>query len=94
MNALPVYDDRYIKTKISIFGDKVYHSFHAVNAPEDGVECKFFTISSNDSLLNYENIFYQQVYLENFAEKFVDKDIILIINLLKLIKIIVIYFDK
>ena len=27
LNALPVYDDRYIKTKITIYGNKVYTSF-------------------------------------------------------------------
>ena len=33
-NALPVYDDRYIKTKIRTFGDKVYFNFCGLN-----VEC-------------------------------------------------------
>ena len=27
LNALPVYDDRYIKTKITTYGNKVYTSF-------------------------------------------------------------------
>ena len=27
LNALPVYDDRYVKTKIRTFGDKVYSNF-------------------------------------------------------------------
>ena len=27
LNALPVYDDRYIKTKIRTYGDKVYTNF-------------------------------------------------------------------
>ena len=27
LNALPVHDDRYIKTKIRKFGDKVYANF-------------------------------------------------------------------
>ena len=27
LNALPVYDDRHIKTKIRTFGDKVYANF-------------------------------------------------------------------
>ena len=29
LNALPVYDDRYIKTKIRTYGDKVYTNFPA-----------------------------------------------------------------
>ena len=31
LNALPVYDDRYIKTKIRTFGDKVYSNFRGLN---------------------------------------------------------------
>ena len=27
LNALPVYDDRYIKSKIRTYGDKVYNNF-------------------------------------------------------------------
>ena len=38
LNALPVYDDRYIKTKIRIFSDKVYTNFRGLNAPEDNLE--------------------------------------------------------
>ena len=36
--ALPVYDDRYIKTKIRTFGDKVYTNFHGLNMPENDKE--------------------------------------------------------
>ena len=35
-NALPVYDDRYIKTKIKEYGDKVYTNFCDLHLPEDG----------------------------------------------------------
>ena len=35
LNALPVYDDRYIKTKIITFGDKVYTNIHDLNVPEN-----------------------------------------------------------
>ena len=73
LNALPVYDDRYIKTKISIFGDKIYDSFHGLNAPEDRVEFESFTIISIDCLLAYESIYCLKVYFENFADKIVDK---------------------
>ena len=33
-NALPVYDDRYIKTKITN-GDEVYTNFCSLNVPKD-----------------------------------------------------------
>ena len=40
LNALPVYDDRYIKTKIRTFVDKVYANFRGLNVPENGIESK------------------------------------------------------
>ena len=42
MNDLPVYHNRYVKTKIRTYGDKVYTSFRGLNVPEDG-ECKSFS---------------------------------------------------
>ena len=44
LNALPVYDDRYKKTKITTYSDKTYTNFCGLNMSEDGVECKFFAI--------------------------------------------------
>ena len=73
LNALPVYDDRYIETKIRTFGDKVYTNFHGLNVPEDDIECESFTIISIDSLLVYDNKYYLQVYLDNCAYKIVNK---------------------
>ena len=51
MNALPVYNDSYIKIKIRTYGDKVFTNFRCLNVPEDGIECKLFTAISIDSLL-------------------------------------------
>ena len=60
LNALPVYNDRYITTKIRTYGDKVYTNFCGLNVPEDGVECESFIIISIDLLLVYENkLFYE-----------------------------------
>ena len=35
LDALPVYDNKYIKTKIKTYGDKVYTNFHDLDVPED-----------------------------------------------------------
>ena len=48
LNALPIYDDRYIKTKIRTCGDKVYTNFCGLDVPQNGVEFyshfyRFFT---------------------------------------------------
>ena len=55
LNNIPVCDDRYIKTKIRTYGDKVYTNFHGLNIPEDDIDCEPFTVNSADSLIVYEN---------------------------------------
>ena len=72
-NTIPVYDNRYIKTKIRKYYDKVYTNFCGLNVPEDDAECGSFTVISIDSLLAYENKYYLQVYLDNCAYKIVGK---------------------
>ena len=39
LNILPVYDDRYIKTKIRTYSNKVYSNLCGLNVPEDDIEC-------------------------------------------------------
>ena len=35
LNALPVYDDRYIKTKVRKYRNKVYANCSGLNVPEN-----------------------------------------------------------
>ena len=65
MNALSFYDDKYMKTKIRTYGDKVYTSFHGLIVLEDYIECELFTTISIVSLLVYESKYYLEVYLDN-----------------------------
>ena len=74
LNALPVYDNRYIK--IRTHGDKVYTNFRGLNEPEYDIRCGSFIIISINSLLVYENKNYLHVYLDICAYKIVDKQII------------------
>ena len=73
LNALLVYDDRYIKTKIRTYGDNVYTNFCGLNVPEDDIEYDSFTVISIDSVLLYDNKYCLQVYLDNCAYKIVNK---------------------
>ena len=73
LKVLPVYDDRYIKTKIRTYGDKVYTNFRDLNLPEDDIECESFTVISIDSLLVYDGKFYLQTFLDNCAYEIVNK---------------------
>ena len=76
LNVLPVYDDRYLKTKIRTYGDIVYTNLRSLNVLEDDTECKSFTFASVDSLLVYDKKIYLLVYLDNCASKIVEKQII------------------
>ena len=73
LNVLPVYYDRYIKTKIRTYGDKFYANYCASNVLKDDIECDSFSVISFDSLLVYENNYYLQVYLDNCTYKIVNK---------------------
>ena len=73
LNALPVYDDRYIKTKVRAYNGKVYTNFRRLNVPKGDIECESFTVISIDSLHVYENKCYLQVYLDNCAYEIENK---------------------
>ena len=74
LNALSAYEDRYIKTKIRRYRDKVYNNFLGFNVPEDDMECESFTVISIGSLLERKNQYYLlQIYLDNCAYKIVNK---------------------
>ena len=67
INALPIYDNRYIKTK-----NKVFTNFCGLNVPEDDRECQSFTVISINALLACESKYYLQVYLDNCASKIIN----------------------
>ena len=62
LNPLPVSNDRYIKTKIRTYGDKVYTKFRFLNVQEDDIEWKTFIVIFIDFFLVYKNKYYLQVY--------------------------------
>ena len=71
LNALPVHDNRYIKTKIRTCGHKVYTDFRGLHVAEDDIEYESFTVVSIDSLLVYD----KKHHLQVFAYKILDKRI-------------------
>ena len=44
LNALPVYNDRYIKTKVRAYGDNVYTIFRGLNVLENDIKSESFTV--------------------------------------------------
>ena len=73
LNALPGYDNRYIKTKIRKYSGKVYIDFRGLNMPNDDTKFESFTIISTNFLLVWERKYYQQVCLNNCTYKITKK---------------------
>ena len=69
-----MYDNKYIKIKIRIYGEKVYTNFRDLNVTEDDMECESFTVVSIDSSLVSNKKYYLQVFLGNCAYKTVNKN--------------------
>ena len=73
VDSSPVYDNRYTKTKIGTYGDKIYANSRDLNVPKDDIECEYFTVISIYSLLVYNEKYYLQVSLDNCVYKIVNK---------------------
>ena len=73
LNALPVCDDRYIKTEIRTFGDKIYNKFRGLDVGQDDIECISFTVISIGSSLMHHKKYYLWVYLDNCLYKIVNE---------------------
>ena len=43
--------------------------------PKDDKKCRYFAVTSIDSLLVYENKYYLKVYIENCGYKIIDKQV-------------------
>ena len=53
--ALLACDDRYIKTKIITYGNKLFTNFDGLHVTKDDVKCKSFTVIATESLLVYQS---------------------------------------
>ena len=75
LNSLPVYDDKYIKSKIRTYGDKDCTNFHGLNVPENEKKKKKNLLQSFLFIMylyTTTNI-YLQIYLDNCVYKTVNK---------------------
>ena len=63
----PVYgdDDKYIKTKIKVYGDNMITNFHNKQMPKEKEPCKCLSIIMLDSVIKANKKYYPQTLLEN-----------------------------
>ena len=74
LDALLVFNGRFLKIRIRTYYCKVYTNFCGLNVSDDGAES--LAVISIDFLLIYDNKFYLQVYLNNCAYKIIGKQMI------------------
>ena len=62
----PVYgdDDKYIKTKITIYADSIVTNFHNKKIPKEKSQCKCLSIIILDSVIKANKKYYPQTFLE------------------------------
>ena len=64
-NSEPVYNDKYIKTKIKIYNDKIYTYFQHDKIPKDNEYCTCLSVVLLDSIfVNSNKKYYPQIFLE------------------------------
>ena len=57
LNPLPVCDNRYIKTKIRIYSDKVYTNIHSLNKQKDH---SYVQTTSMKDIIFWEFLYYTE----------------------------------
>ena len=60
----PIYDDKYIKTKVKIFNGAVHTNFHDKNIPIENTHYVYLAVIIVDSIMRMDKKNYPQVYLE------------------------------
>ena len=81
LNSEPVYNDKYIKTKIKIYNDKVYTNFQHNKIPKDNEYCACLSLIILDSILvNSDKEFYPQIFLEQCKHAMKNEKIVNTIN--------------
>ena len=58
------YDDKYIKTKIKTYADSIITNFHNKKMPKEKVPCKCISIIMLDSVIETDEKYYLQTFLE------------------------------
>lgn len=63
-HSRPIYDDKYIKTKVKTFNDVVHTIFQGDKIPKEGIHYTCIALINIDSDMKVDNKYYPQVYLE------------------------------
>ena len=80
-NGEPVYNDKYIKTKIKIYNNRVYTNFQHNKIPKHNEYCACLSVILLDSIfVNSDKEYYPQIFLEECKYAIKNKKIVNTIN--------------
>ena len=71
-DSVPVYDDKYLETKIKFFEEKLNTNFHEYKAPKEGSQYICLSVNLVDSIFRLGKKYYPQLLLKEF--KYVIKE--------------------
>ena len=71
-DSVPVYDDKYLETKIKFFEEKFNTNFHDHKAPDQGSQYICLSVNLVDSIFRLGKKYYPQLFLKEF--KYVIKE--------------------
>ena len=71
-DSVPVYDDKYLETKIKFFEEKLNTNFHDHKAPKEGSQYICLSVNLVDSIFRLGKKYYPQLFLKEF--KYVIKE--------------------
>ena len=62
----PIYgdSDKYIETKIKMYGDKVNTNFQGKRIPKENIPCKSLSLIMLDSVVEVNNKYHPQIFFE------------------------------
>ena len=76
-----MYINKYIKTKIKIYNDKVYTNFQHNKIPKDNEYCACLSVIFLDSIfINSNKEYYPQIFLEECKYAIKDRKVVNTIN--------------
>ena len=80
-NSEPAYNDKYIKTKIKIYNERVYTNFQHNKIPKDNEYCACSSVILLDSIFaDSDKEYYLQILLEECKYAIKNKTIVNTIN--------------
>ena len=65
-DSKPVYNGKYLKTKIKSYNGKINTNFHNNKIPQEGSQCSCLSVMLIDSVYRKDESYYPQVFFKEY----------------------------